>query len=216
MGQWDEIAKEYSTGILSQDRILFPNLTKLNLEGNLLDIGCGSGDYSRFFSEKGLEVCAIDSSPEQIELAKRTNAGPEYQAKGIEEFSSEIKYNTLFANMLICNLENEEKLNSFFKNSLNLANANSTLYLTNVSSQFQRTCSNQYLSHKYSSNEEGSQFQIMLHKSSEPSLEFTNTHWSESKVIETAKKNGWTLEKSTKLNAANENLDLYTLYEFRN
>lgn len=39
-------------------------------EGKLLDAGCGQGQDSRFFAEKGYEVTGIDFSPEGIARAK--------------------------------------------------------------------------------------------------------------------------------------------------
>jgi ubiquinone/menaquinone biosynthesis C-methylase UbiE len=41
------------------------------LKGNkILDLGCGSGDHSLYFKERGLDVTAIDLSEEMIKLCK--------------------------------------------------------------------------------------------------------------------------------------------------
>lgn len=41
------------------------------LKGNkIIDLGCGSGDHSLYFKERGLDVTAIDLSEEMIKLCK--------------------------------------------------------------------------------------------------------------------------------------------------
>jgi len=51
-------------------------------EGNLLlEVGCGTGHWSAFFSERGFLVTGVDSSPEMIGVARR---------KGIADASFEL------------------------------------------------------------------------------------------------------------------------------
>ena len=38
--------------------------------GEVLELGCGTGFYSQWLRRRGLSVCAIDISPNMIELAK--------------------------------------------------------------------------------------------------------------------------------------------------
>ena len=38
---------------------------------NILDLGCGSGDHSVFFKEKGLDVTSVDLSDGMIEICKK-------------------------------------------------------------------------------------------------------------------------------------------------
>jgi ubiquinone/menaquinone biosynthesis C-methylase UbiE len=53
------------------------------LKGNkILDLGCGSGDHSLYFKERGLDVTAIDLSEEMIKLCKE---------KGIKAFVKDIE-----------------------------------------------------------------------------------------------------------------------------
>lgn len=52
----------------------FDNLTaNNNTGGQLLEIGCGTGHWSRYFSEKGFEVTGIDISENMIKTAEKKN-----------------------------------------------------------------------------------------------------------------------------------------------
>lgn len=53
--------------------------------GMVLDLGCGSGFTSRFFAERGLHVVGVDTSSEQIRLARlAAAAAPEASAARME------------------------------------------------------------------------------------------------------------------------------------
>ena len=49
-----------------------------NIEGNILDIGCGPGRDSRYFEENGLFSIGIDITPEFIAMAKENSPGSEF------------------------------------------------------------------------------------------------------------------------------------------
>jgi len=44
-------------------------------QGTVLEIGCGTGVYTRWLSERGLNVVAMDISPKMIELARQKAPG---------------------------------------------------------------------------------------------------------------------------------------------
>jgi ubiquinone/menaquinone biosynthesis C-methylase UbiE len=60
---YDRLEKQAFGGLL-------PDITKGN---RLLEVGCGTGHWSRYFSDKGFEVTGIDVSIEMIKIAKARN-----------------------------------------------------------------------------------------------------------------------------------------------
>ncbi len=62
----------------------------------VLDLGCGSGRDSRYFSEKGYEVVAVDPSPAMCEKTKRIANVPVYQLKA-EELDFENEFDAVWA-----------------------------------------------------------------------------------------------------------------------
>ena len=67
----------YKSGIsppwdIGHAQITFVKLEELGeLTGHILDIGCGTGENSLFFAEKGYKVTGIDFSPKAIQIAKQ-------------------------------------------------------------------------------------------------------------------------------------------------
>ncbi|MFD1535978.1 class I SAM-dependent methyltransferase [Nonomuraea guangzhouensis] len=51
--------------------------------GTALDVGCGTGRFARLLAGRGLEVDAIDSSPEAIEMARSLPGSVRYEQADI-------------------------------------------------------------------------------------------------------------------------------------
>ncbi|MDM1377712.1 class I SAM-dependent methyltransferase [Myroides marinus] len=72
---YNKTANEYFN-IVSEFNVLpelldFSNLIKQN--GTILDLGCGPGHHSKYFSDLGFKVTGIDLSSEMIEIAKKVS-----------------------------------------------------------------------------------------------------------------------------------------------
>lgn len=53
-----------------EQRLLSRHLKRLEIT-ELLELGCGSGHWTRFFCEKGFRVTAVDESDSMLEIAKK-------------------------------------------------------------------------------------------------------------------------------------------------
>ena len=67
-GQW----------IGEREFILLQHLLKPEADASLLDVGCGTGHFSRRFAQHGQSVTGIDPDPKVIDFAKEQNGGITY------------------------------------------------------------------------------------------------------------------------------------------
>ena len=69
---WQKKAKKsYRISAVDKSVVNFYNFIKLK-KGNFLDLGCGNGRNTLFFSKKGFDSMGIDFSPSAIKICKRT------------------------------------------------------------------------------------------------------------------------------------------------
>lgn len=61
------------------DRDLLERFADRCPAGRVLDIGCGPGHVGRFLSDRGLEVCGVDLSPEMVHAARGLNPGMTFE-----------------------------------------------------------------------------------------------------------------------------------------
>ena len=100
MGEtWDRSAEAYDTyhghGIHSQEeRRAWTELLRTNLtaaSGQVLEVGCGTGEISFLLAELGHQVTGLDLSPLMIERARRKSAdaglGPDFRTGDAESLS---------------------------------------------------------------------------------------------------------------------------------
>lgn len=76
-----EVASEYDAYYQTETRKLVDKIEKeivlehfKNLQKtNWLELGCGTGHWSKFFSENGLQLTAVDNSEAMLEIARSKN-----------------------------------------------------------------------------------------------------------------------------------------------
>ena len=104
----------------------FIDLLKTN-RNKILDLGCGSGDHSLYFKERGLDVTSIDLSEEMINLCKE---------KGLNAFLMDIEnlefedksFNGIWAVTSLLHVP-KSKLNEVIKKLNLILNDNGILYV---------------------------------------------------------------------------------------
>lgn len=76
---WDNLYKNNLTPWRIKD-IDLSNIVDLTgvKSGRVLDIGCGTGEYAKWFYDRGYKVDAIDFSAEALKIANQDNPGPNY------------------------------------------------------------------------------------------------------------------------------------------
>jgi 2-polyprenyl-3-methyl-5-hydroxy-6-metoxy-1,4-benzoquinol methylase len=69
------------------------------LSGDILELGCGSGNDAIWFAKKGFNVTAIDISEQEINLAKEKSKGIsniQYIVDDVHQFSSEERFDIIY------------------------------------------------------------------------------------------------------------------------
>ena len=86
---------------------------------NVLDIGCGSGGFTRMMAEKGAKVVGYDPAEEQVRKAQdaeRNNPlGIKYFVSDRPSISSDIKFDLASSVLVLPHAETKEKLEEIFK-----------------------------------------------------------------------------------------------------
>ena len=105
---------------------------KLSKKQNILEIGCGNGRDSKFFSSKGHRVTGLDRSGEAIELCKSL-----YSNEPLEFFFGEVtdivktnnkKYDLIYSRFVIHAMSMDEEL-EMLKTSYQLLNENGQFFI---------------------------------------------------------------------------------------
>ncbi len=113
--QWDEAAQKY---VLDQERSEYAKSNKLfvkkrfrDLTGKkVLDLGCGYGYYTNYFTSIGANVLGVDGSEKMIEIARGKYPHCIYALHDISEKLpfEEGTFDLVFCNQVLMDIENIE------------------------------------------------------------------------------------------------------------
>lgn len=122
---YNEIAEKYKVHDFSPQKEYSLKPTLLELIGNVdnkkvLDIGCGSGYFTRVLKNAGANyVVGVDISEKQIDLAKRIeneeNLGINYYIGDIRRFKLKEKFDVVSALLVLHYAETEDDLDKMIK-----------------------------------------------------------------------------------------------------
>lgn len=122
MSFYSELCKVYDIVFPKDEEVVTFLEGQLKKQGNVLDLACGTGNYSIALGEKGHKVIGIDLDEEMIKLAnkKNKNSNVTFYAidmKNFKEINNE-KYNLIFCigNSLV-HLSNTNEILDLLKNA---------------------------------------------------------------------------------------------------
>lgn len=70
-----------------------------------LELGCGTGLFTKIFAASGAEITANDISPELIETAKKQNPGVQFVCARFEDLPAATKYDAIIGSSVLHHLE---------------------------------------------------------------------------------------------------------------
>lgn len=72
MNSWEEMYQSTPPWDIGKPQPEFVKLEKSGkIQGQILDVGCGAGENTLFFSEKGYDITGVDFTPSAIAMAKQ-------------------------------------------------------------------------------------------------------------------------------------------------
>lgn len=91
--------------------------TQLRPGMRVLEIGCGTGLFTRIFAESGADIVALDISDELLELARRSNKAPniEWICLPFEQLSSDQPFDAIIGSSVLHHLEIQSALQEIFR-----------------------------------------------------------------------------------------------------
>jgi 2-polyprenyl-3-methyl-5-hydroxy-6-metoxy-1,4-benzoquinol methylase len=132
---YDKIAKEYTKKHAYGEQLSIPSLkfflTFLPIGAEILDVGCGGGQDSKFLANKGCSVIGIDVSKKMIELAKKHALGVKFKNVDVIKILASKKYDGIWCCRVFHHISLKEQDN-FLNKLKTLLKKDGILYITSV------------------------------------------------------------------------------------
>lgn len=132
---YNKIAEEYTKQYGYGEQLSIGSLKKfikfLPLNADILDVGCGGGQDSRFLYDNNFNVLGIDVSKEMIKLSKKYSPGTSFKVLDVIDLPIIKKYDGIWCSRVFHNVSIKEQDN-FLKKLRVLLKKDGILYLTSV------------------------------------------------------------------------------------
>ncbi|MFA6537652.1 MAG: class I SAM-dependent methyltransferase [Patescibacteria group bacterium] len=132
---YDKIGQEYTKQHGYGEQLSIPSLKKflsfLPKNAEILDVGCGGGQDSKFLSDNGCSVLGIDVSREMIKLAKKFSPKSNFKITDMMKLSSMKKYDGIWCCRVFHHISIKDQ-EEFLDKLKSLLKKNGILYLTSV------------------------------------------------------------------------------------
>lgn len=174
-------------------------IRELNAKYNLfkrgervLDLGCGRGQYTHYAAEQGSRAVGIDVDAASIAEAKEKYPELEFRVGDAAELPPDEKYNLVFSNMVVCNIETESRVRSMFARVHEALAHGGRFFVSNCDIHTDFKPGDPVKHIVTSTIHEGDKIGIQLLKGSgEYSPEWENYVWSENRLTEMLREAGF-------------------------
>ena len=126
-----------STRDLNMLELYRPFEQRLKAGARILDVGCGSGRDSKYFSSKGYSIDAIEPSPELVKIATSWS-GVAVKLGSVQDLTAIGKYDGIWACASLLHIR-EEELQSAFATLARALKAGGTIYCSFKYGEFEGT-----------------------------------------------------------------------------
>lgn len=142
---WNNLASTYQDKFMNIDRYnetydFICNSIK-NDKAKLLEIGCGTGNITKYLLAKKTEfsIFGIDIAPNMIEFAKKNNPSAKFEVMDCREIGKiEDKFDGVICGFCLPYLSKEE-VSKIIKDSYNLLNKDGVIYISFVEGDYDKS-----------------------------------------------------------------------------
>lgn len=119
---FEEYAKYYDTIYKNKDynsEVKFLNtiFEKYGKPKSILEVGCGTGNYTKLLLEHGFDVTGIDISEEMLKIARKKCKGGKFQVADLKQMSLHKKFDACIAMFTVIGyLTDNSEIETAFKN----------------------------------------------------------------------------------------------------